>query len=118
MKADLPDPADGSLTVGQRLTRIETRLDTILGKMDTYAEEADMRSVDARVELLEREGSSHARHAETGLATLTVRVTALETALAVGQALRSNRRYMIVTILAMAGWGSVLVAIVAFMNHR
>jgi len=108
----------GALTVGQRLTRIEGRLDTIIGGMERLAEEADLRALTARVDLLERDGSTHARRAEAEVVALTSRVQKLETEDAVAIAMRSSRRWIVGLVLGMAGWGSVLVAAVAVLQHH
>lgn len=108
----------GALTTGKRLHRIEDRLDTIIGRMDKLAEEADLRALTARVDLLERDGSVHARHAEAELVQVQARLTALETTLAVATALRSSRRWMIGVAIGLAGWAAVVVAVAAIVQGR
>lgn len=111
----------GALSTGQRLTRIENRLDTLITGMERLAEEADLRALTSRVELLERDGSSHARRAEVGLTAAISRITTLETEERVARALesnqRSNRKTILAVILGMAGWASVVVAVVTLWHH-
>lgn len=82
----------GSLTTGDRLTRIENRLDTIIGTMGKMAEEADVRSLEGRVTSLERQE-------------------------AVTVALKANRRWLVGMTVASAAWASVVVGIFTYLHH-
>jgi hypothetical protein len=108
----------GALSVGQRLTRIEDRLDRVLASMQQLALESDLRTLSMRVEVLERDGSAAARHAESSVTALDTRMVKLETALEVGKALRGNRRWMIGAVTATAGWVSLAAAGLAYVLHR
>lgn len=88
-----------------------------MGRLEILAQEADLRALAARLEVVERDGSITARHADTSLTALTARVGALETAGAVADALRASRRVMVAMLIAMAGWGSIIAGLLTYYAH-
>ena len=82
----------GALTTGDRLTRIENRLDTIIGTIGKMAEEADVRALEARITALERQE-------------------------AVTVALKANRRWLVGVTIGMAAWTSVIVSVITLLHH-
>jgi hypothetical protein len=109
---------NGALTIGDRLERIEKRLDTLIEKIATLAEEADLRALGTRFEVIERDGSTTARQAQQSIQQLNTRISVLETADAVAKALQINKRMMIGMWIALAGWGSVILALIAYISQK
>lgn len=106
----LVDP-NGSLTVGDRLRNIEMELKELNGRLGQVASDAEVQGIAAKLETIERSGSSTAIRAAADLVSLESRVRNLERDEAIRNALRSNRRFLLGIAIGMGAWGSVVITV-------
>lgn len=112
---------DGTLSVGDRLKRIEDALVAVLGKFEVVAAHADLEALRARMEGLERDGSPLATRTATKLDTLEVRVDLLEekvaTSEATQRALAAQRKWYITTLVSLLAASGAIQFVLAYLHH-
>lgn len=82
---------NGSLSAGDRLSRIEDKLDTIVQKLDNKADKSDVIGLEIRVRDIELHGSNKARETETAFTVAETRLETQINEIKAGQSKLSNK---------------------------
>lgn len=99
----------GSLSVGQRLDRIEGDLKEVLRRLDVYATEADFRELKGKVEHLSDQGSRSAQDALVTAKDVDSRLRKVESDYTGRASLRALAAFLVIQFLVIIGLGLGLV---------